>query len=69
VSRALRGESPGETGPSRSRAKRYLNAAVNGVFDCPIPVEVTDSKDYEDLKALLEDATKAIRVARALQSR
>jgi hypothetical protein len=62
----LKGENPPKKTPSAhaSRAKRYLNAAVNGVFDSPIPAEPSDAPDYfTGLRPLLFNAAKAIQVA------
>jgi hypothetical protein len=50
-----------------SRAKRYLNAAVNGTFDSPIPAEPSDSPEYfTRWRSLLLDAAKALAAWRKL---
>jgi hypothetical protein len=67
VSRRLRSENPPTSTPSSyaTRAKKYLNAAVNGDFDLPIPAEPSDAEDYfTRVRPLLRDAERAVQAVR-----
>lgn len=66
ISYRLKEKAPPNKTPSSSasRAKLYMNAAVNGVFDSPIPAEPSDAVNYfTELRPLLREAAKAIQVA------